>query len=160
MVDLLYIGVRRGAKNPRVHLWWDVTGFPNDGTKLSKIPGNTDEGRDQYYSLKKKRNNNIVKFARPGVIYSFDKEEDSVLLSSAKFKGNWQNQEDVEKWSAENRANDLTIDADAIRKKDASRRPDLEALEPLRKAYQALNSRQQTILLGEFIQFITKPYLK
>src|SRR5580765_1012752 len=38
-IDLLYIGIRQGEDTPLVHLWCDLTGIGNDGSRLRDEPG-------------------------------------------------------------------------------------------------------------------------
>jgi hypothetical protein len=149
-IRLLYLGVREGQDKPRVHEWAEVDDVPNDGQPLPP------EVKTRIYGAKRKRNNNIA-LASPGAIYRFEQDETSTAIfpHSASYQGQWRNKDDVAKWQAESRAIDYGIDMRAKERKDNKRRIDMEALEPICRAYYRLVGPQKTILLAEVMRFIS-----
>ncbi len=148
-IELVYIGVREGADSPIVHLWQDVTGIANDGSPLKDDP-------QKHHCYARKRGSNIA-FASPGQIYSFEKSENGVYSSTARYVGRWECQDDMVKWQAESQAIERSIELAHRAKKEAKERLDWEALEPFRKAYQGrLNYKQQQMLLAQILQYVTR----
>lgn len=157
---MLYMGVRRGDKNPRLHLWWDVDDLSNDGRTLhqqERESADPDKDREHLYATDKKRGNtNIVPIAQIGTVWSFEMCGSRIRGSTGEFEEKWANNDDVVKWVAESRAKEARIEKDRLAAAEKRKpRPDLAHLEPFRKAYMNLNSIEGAILLGEIIAYVS-----
>ena len=147
---LLYVGVREGGKGKLLHAYlgvgdgWRERGFPAD-----PMPTLADD-----LQLFGKR----FGFIRPGSVISigYDPEnEGTVYTDTARAVG----QIDDKIAAAWRAASDAVKTAHDVRRKankDASRDLQLEALEPLREAYQGLRDRnQRTAFLARVMAYVT-----
>ena len=152
-IELLYIGCRENERGkPLCHLWYDLTGIANDGSALKD-----EQARHQIYGSKKKgASTQNIAFASPGAIYSFERSDNGVYGSTARYVGRWACEDDVLKWTAEHNAIDRAAELAARAKKENKQHLDWEVLEPFRKAYQGqLNYKQQQMLLAQVIHCVT-----
>lgn len=121
------------------------------GNKISYTWG-ADVKDFRTYNGEKGRN---VVEARPGMIYRFPEQERAIYPGNATYVGEWPNQEDVELWATQHRANQQLVAA----QKEVSKALKTDVLRKhtsaLHQMYWSLNAPQRAQFLAWLVKEIT-----
>jgi hypothetical protein len=112
-----------------------------------------DQGRERNYLASGAKN---PVDASPGMIYSFPQTESAGIISShGKYLRRYEGQE-VKEWSAIHRANREILAATRALSKEVNTDPLIKCIEPIGKAYAAMNSAQRAHLIAWVVRQIVQ----
>jgi hypothetical protein len=152
---MVYLGQRTGWKGKVSHYYLKLTGpDDNDGREanLDSIASLVDNDDVGCWTKP-------LATGRPGSVHTWeakDPQASSVFTQTAKYVGQWKNQDDVVAWQAAHDADRANERAMKVEKSDKRANVPMEVLDPFRAAYYSLSSQARNQLIAQVVRYITK----
>jgi hypothetical protein len=139
---LVYRGATpKGAPGELLYAYSEITGWPKEPVI----------GKERLYSKR------VHGLSQPGAVVEIDGNDTAVFPGSDRFLSLWPDRARMAEWQAASDATTRAAEAYKAGKKEGARRLDLEALEPLRRAYRALPAPARAQLLARVVAWLTAP---
>lgn len=130
-----------------LHLYYEVDTTEPDGWSYV---------RDAEQVVKQGLYNKEISHGTPGTVCSFESNEEgtSVYPNTRQYMGRWRVEADVAQWQAANDAVRRVIETARAEARGLTERPDLELLEPFRRAYAEASGPARVQIIARIAAYV------